>query len=300
MRCSVQVTYFPGCTLKTKAIGFEKSLLAATAALDLHLVEMADWNCCGATFPLLADNALDLAGPAHILVEARKASRRLAVACTTCYNVLRRTNHVIRSDESIRDKLNFFIEADYTGDLDVVDVLQIIRDDIGFEAVARAVRQPLRDLKVASYYGCMVLRPPAEVAYDDPENPRALDDLMAALGAEPVAYPHKTECCGAFLAVKSSETTAEMCYPILSAARSAGAEVLVTNCPVCQFNLDRQQAALVRRNGAFRPLPVLYYSQLLSLALGLDASGFGFDKHYVSLQPLLERFPAVGVPEARG
>ena len=285
----MKVLYFPGCTLKTKAIGFENSLLASTAALGIELVEMPNWNCCGATFPLLADNVMDLAGPAHILVDARKEGGRVAVACTTCYNVLRRTNHVILSDEGIREKLNFFIEADYAGDLEVLDVLQIIRDEVGFETVAQAVQNPLTGLRVAAYYGCMVLRPPKEVAYEDPENPRALDDLSAAVGAEPVAYPHKGECCGAFLAIKSPEVTAEMCYPILSSARSNGADVIVTNCPVCQFNLDKQQSDLGKRHSGFRPMPVLYYTQLLGLALGLDVSDFGFEKHYVDPGPVLER-----------
>jgi heterodisulfide reductase subunit B len=285
----MKVSYFPGCTLKTKANGFENSLLASTAALGIELVEMPNWNCCGATFPLLADNVMDLAGPAHVLVDAWKEGDRVAVACTTCYNVLRRTNHVIRSDEAIREKLNFFIEADYTGALEVLDVLQIIRDDVGFETVAQAVRIPLTGLKVAAYYGCMVLRPPAEVAYEDPENPRALDDLSAAVGAEPVVYPHKGECCGAFLAIKSPETTAEMCYSILGSAGANGADIIVTNCPVCQFNLDKQQAALQERHTGFQPVPVLYYTQLLGLALGLDPSEFGFEKHYVDPKPVLER-----------
>jgi heterodisulfide reductase subunit B2 len=281
------VSYFPGCTLKTKARGFECSLLAATHALGLELAELPDWNCCGATFPLLADNALDLAGPARILVDARKHGARVAVACTTCYNVLRRTNHILRADESLRDKLNFFIEADYTGDLEVLDVLQILRDDVGFDAVRRATIKPLSALKVAAYYGCMVLRPPLEVAYDDPEQPHVLDDLMAAAGAEPVVYPHKAECCGAYLAIKSPETTAELCRTISGSAQMGGANVIVTNCPVCQFNLDKQQETLSRRLGDFKPLPVVYYSQLLGLALGLDPSDFGFENHYVDPRPVL-------------
>lgn len=285
----MKVPYFPGCTLKTKAQGFENSLLASALALGIELVEMPDWNCCGATFPLLVDNVMDLAGPAHILVDALKEGGRVAVACTTCYNVLRRTNHVIRSDEGIREKLNFFIEADYDGGLEVVDVLQIIRDEVGFEAVAHAVRNPLEGLKVAAYYGCMVLRPPKEVAYEDPENPRALDDLITAAGAESVVYGHKGECCGAFLAVKYPDATAEMSYAILRSARSNGADIIVTNCPVCQFNLDKQQVDLGRRHAGFRPVPVLYYTQLLGLALGLDVSDFGFEKHYIDPWPVLER-----------
>lgn len=285
----MQVLFFPGCTLKTKAKSFEASLLASTAALGLTLVEMDNWNCCGATFPLLADNAMDLAGPTRILAEARRQSSCLAVACTTCYNVLRRANHALRYDEELREKLNFFIEADYSGDLEVLDVLQVIRDEITFEAVARSVRNPLTGLRVAAYYGCMVLRPPKEVAYDDAENPRSLDDLIAALGAEPVDYPHKGECCGAFLAVKSPAVAAEMVDRVVSAAAANRAELIVTNCPVCQFNLDRQQSALNSRPLGSHPLPVLYYTELLSLALGLESAGQSA-QHYIDPAELLNRY----------
>ncbi|MEE8162455.1 MAG: heterodisulfide reductase-related iron-sulfur binding cluster, partial [Anaerolineae bacterium] len=200
----MEIPYYPGCTLNTKAKGFDNSARASARELGLELVELEEWNCCGATFPLLVDNMLDLAGPAQVLISARQAGQRLAVACSTCYNVLKRTNRVIREDEDSREKLNFFLEADYGGDLEVLDLLQILRDEIGFDNVKEAVKKPLSGLKVAAYYGCMVLRPLAEVAYDDPENPHALDDLITALGAEAVDYSHRGECCGAYLAVKSA------------------------------------------------------------------------------------------------
>ncbi len=284
----MKLPYFPGCTLYTQAKGFDKSVRASAQALGFELVELPQWNCCGATFPLSVDNMLDLVGPARILIDARKEGERLAVACTTCYNVLKRTNRVIRDDEDSREKLNFFIEADYEGDLKVLDLLQILRDEIGFDRVAAAVKRPLTGLKVAAYYGCMVLRPPAEVAYDDPENPHALDDLLMALGAKPVDYPHKGECCGAYLVIKSAEVTSEMSYVILSSARRNGAELVVTNCPLCQFNLDRQQVEMGRRHTGFEPIPVLYFTQLLALALGLGTEGFDLDKHYIDPHPVLE------------
>jgi heterodisulfide reductase subunit B len=237
---------------------------------------------------------LDLAGPARVLVSARQAGGRLAVACSTCYNVLKRTNKVIRENEDSREKLNFFLEADYSGDLEVLDLLQVLRDDIGFDRIKGAVKKPLSGLKVAAYYGCMVLRPPAEVAYDDPEHPRALDDLMTALEAEAVDYSHKGECCGAYLAVKSAEVTAEMSFTILSSAQRSGAELVVTNCPLCQFNLDRVQDAGGRRQDSryagFQPIPILYFTQLLGIALGLDSEGFELDRHYIDPRPLLARW----------
>lgn len=284
----MEIPYYPGCTLNTKAKGFDNSARASARELGLELVELEEWNCCGATFPLLVDNMLDLAGPAQVLISARQAGQRLAVACSTCYNVLKRTNRVIREDEDSREKLNFFLEADYGGDLEVLDLLQILRDEIGFDNVKEAVKRPLSGLKVAAYYGCMVLRPPAEVAYDDPENPHALDDLITALGAEAVDYSHQGECCGAYLAVKSAEVTAEMSFTILALAQRSGAELMVANCPLCQFNLDRMQKTMGSRHTGFQPIPVLYFTQLLGIALGLDSEGFELDRHYVDPRSLLE------------
>jgi len=283
----VKVSYFPGCTLYTKGKGFDRSVREAMAALDVKLEELPDWNCCGASFPLLVDNLLDLAGPARILVAASTQGEKLATACTTCYNVLKRTNRVLRLDKEKRDRLNYFIEADYQGQVEVLDVLQIIRDEVGFDKVKSKVKKPLNGLKVACYYGCMVLRPPAEVAYDDPENPHALDDLMASLGAEPVLWGGKVECCGNYLVAIKPEVAMEMSYRIISSAYRAGAEGIATNCPLCQFNLDRWQKELVVKKGGFRPLPVFYFTQLLAIALGLDPANYELEKHYIDPIPVL-------------
>ena len=290
MTQQIKVPYFPGCTLNTTAKGFDNALRASTRILGLELVELPEWNCCGATFPLLVDNVLDLAGPARVLVAGRNVGERLAVACTTCYNVLRRTNLALAVDDDRREKLSFFIEADLEGDLQVLDVLQILRDEIGFDEIARRVTKPLAGLKAAAYYGCMVLRPPGEVAYDDPENPHVLDDLLAALGAQRVDYPHKGECCGSYLAVVSPKATASMVSTVLVSAQKNGAQLMVTNCPLCQFNLDRQQAEMTSQHSDYRPIPVLYFSQLLSVALGLEAVDAGWERHYVDPGPVLAPF----------
>jgi len=292
----VEVLYYPGCTLSTTATGFDKAARESSAILGVELKELATWNCCGATFPLLVDNLLDLAGPARVLISAREEGTRVVTACTTCYNVLRRTNLVMRGDEEKREKLNLFIESDYQGDLDVLDLMQLLRDEVGMEAIGQAVVRPLAGMKVAAYYGCMVLRPPAEVAYEaDPERPRVLDDLLAALGAEPVEYPHRAECCGAYLAVKSAEITAQMVYTILEAAQKVGAEAVITNCPLCQFNLDKQQERLQVAQTGFQPIPIFYFAQLLGLALGGSIEDYDLHKHHVNPRPLLERYDLLGV-----
>jgi heterodisulfide reductase subunit B len=265
------------------------------AAVGLELVELPDWNCCGATFPLIVDNMLELAAPAHVLVTARDAAPRvdgsgtLTTACTTCYNVLQRTNKFIRTHEDERDRIETFIEAEYSGEVEVKDILHMLRDDIGFDTIREKVTKPLTELKVACYYGCMVLRPPAEVAYDDPDHPMSLDDLMASLGATAVDFAHKNECCGAYLAVKNAGITREMVHTILRSAQAAGAEAVATNCPLCQFNLDKQQAELQKLHAGYQPVPVFYFSQLMGLALGLDIGDYGWERHYIDARPLLNK-----------
>jgi heterodisulfide reductase subunit B len=291
----MKVSYFPGCTLNTTGKGFDNAVRAATAAVGLDLVELPEWNCCGATYPLIIDNMLELAAPTHVLVAARDEGSILTTACTTCYNVLKRTNNFIREHEEERERINAFIEAEYHGDVEVMDIVHLLRDRVGFDAVREAVNVPLEGLKVASYYGCMVLRPPDEVAYDDPDHPQSLDDLMAALGATPIDFPHKNECCGAYLVVQDPQVTREMVYTILRSARLAGAEAVVTNCPLCQFNLDRQQLEMGRVHSGYSPIPVFYFSQLMGLALGLDAGDYGWERHYVDPRPLIKRFAAARV-----
>jgi heterodisulfide reductase subunit B len=284
---NMNVSYFPGCTLNTTGKGFDKAVRASMAVVGLDLVELPEWNCCGATYPLIIDNMLELAAPAHVLVAARDQGSTVTTACTTCYNVLKRTNLFIREHEEERERINTFIEAEYSGEVEVKDILHLLRDDVGFDAVREKVKRPLKDLKVASYYGCMVLRPPDEVAYDDPDHPQSLDDLMDALGATPVDFPHKNECCGAYLAVKDSAITREMVYTILKSAQAAGAEALVTNCPLCQFNLDKQQTEMRKSYAGYQSIPIFYFSQLMGLAFGLDASDYGWERHYIDARPLL-------------
>ena len=289
----MKIPYFPGCTLNTTGKCFDNAVRASAAAVGVDLVELPNWNCCGATYPLIVDNMLKLAAAAHILVEARQAGSQVTTACTTCYNVLKRTNHFIRTHPDERDRINSFIEADYTGEVEVVDIVQLLRDQVGFDAVRERVTKPLKDLKVAAYYGCMVLRPPAEVAYDDPDHPRSLDDLMAALGATAVEYPHKNECCGAYLAMKAPEVTRSMVYTILGSAQRAGAEAMVTNCPLCQFNLDKQQQEMTNTYAGYQPIPVFYFSQLMGLALGLNIDDYGWDRHYIDPKPVVDKLVAV-------
>jgi len=289
--------YFPGCTLETKAVGFNRSAKEAAGALGVELVTLPEWNCCGATFPLSTDNVLDLAGPARNLVSTAEAGGdTLAVACATCFNVLRRTNHFLRKHPDTLEKLNAFLERPqpYAGQVEVRHLLDIFVHDVGLETIRRRAVPGLGGLRVAAYYGCMLLRPADEIALDDPERPGIMDELLAALGAEVVDYPHRGECCGAYLTVKSPEASMPMSYRILSAAGRAGAQVLATACPLCQFNLDWLQARLRQQYASYQPLPVMYFTQLMGLAFGLDPAGYGFEQHYVDPRPALSQAGVFG------
>jgi heterodisulfide reductase subunit B len=291
----LRTPYFPGCTLKTKAKGFDVSARASARALGIELDELEQWNCCGATFPLATDNELALVGPTRVLIEAASCAsaqdavaqdRRLVTLCSICYNVLKRTARFLREHEEKRERINLFIEEEYRPELRVLHLLELLRAEPGFVAVGERVQKPLDGLRIAPYYGCLLLRPQDEIELDDPDDPAILGDLLAVLGCEVVDFPLKTECCGSYLTVSAAEATQELSYAILRSAQSAGAEAVVTSCPLCQFNLDYRQAAMRKRPG-FVSMPVLYFTQLLGLALGLDGVGYGFEEHAVDPRPLL-------------
>lgn len=284
--------YFPGCTLRGKARGFEKSALASARVLGIHLEELPEWQCCGATFPLQADNSFPLVSPARALASASKMGGRLVTLCSACYNVLKRTNHVMRTDADRRDKVNSFIEADYEGEVEVRHFLEVLRDDVGFETLARRATGSLADLAAAPYYGCLLLRPHDELAFDDPESPHILEDFLAALGCRVVDYPYKIECCGSYVALEPGEPASEPSRKVVESAKARGAQVIVTSCPLCQYNLDASQHGAGGR--AARGVPVVYFTQLLALALGLPEDVLALENHLISPAPLVRSVRSMG------
>jgi heterodisulfide reductase subunit B len=292
----MRLPYFPGCTLYSKAKNYDESARVAAAALDIQMDEMKDWQCCGALYSQVTDNLMGLVASARILSDARQGSDKLVTLCSFCYNTLKRVNHVIQNDGEKRVKLNTFLEQEYDGRLKVVHLLEVLRDDLGFDKVAKQVKKPLTGLRVAPYYGCLLLRPAKEIGLDNPEEPTILEGLLTSLGAEVVDFPQKTECCGSYLIVSNPDLAAEASSAVLRGAARREADVLVTTCPLCQYNLDQRAAALEAGNGAFGTMPILYFSQLLGLALGVEPARLGLDRHIVDPRPLLERvFAPVGV-----
>jgi heterodisulfide reductase subunit B len=284
----MQYPYFPGCTLYTKAKKMDDAARAASRLLDVELEELPDWTCCGATFPLVKDQHIALAAPTRILANTKDlGGDKLVALCSVCFNVLKRTNHVMRTDEERRGKVTEFIEMDYHGETEVLHYLQILRDDIGFEALAEKVKKPLTGLKIACYYGCLLLRPVKEIGLDNMEDPTIFEDFVRALGAEPVEFPFKVECCGAFQTVHSMDVATRCSKDILHSARSNGADMVITTCPLCHFNLDDRQPEIEKQERNFEAIPVVYFTQALALALGLPPEDLGFERNLIDPLPVL-------------
>ena len=280
--------YFPGCTLYTKAKNFDQTARECSRLLGFELKELPNWTCCGATFPLATDNVMALLPPSRILAKAKEEGPTLTTLCAVCFNVIKRTNRLIQQDGEKRDKINNFIEKNYQGDLRVAHYLEILKQDIGFSRIKEKVKKDLSGLKAAAYYGCMLLRPVEEMEFDDKEKPSLFEGLLEALGAKTVDFPFKTECCGSFQSVGAPEVATECAYKILGSAMKNGAEIVVSTCPMCTFNIDHKQADIRQKYLDFKSIPILYFTQILGMAMGLDPGTLGFEQNFVDPLPYLK------------
>lgn len=285
----MKIPYYPGCTLNTVAKVFDLSARDSAHLMGFELSEMSQWNCCGATFPLTPDNLIALSAPAKVLSNARKDGDTLTTLCSVCYNVLKRTNKVMRDDRERRSVLNGFTESDYDGSLNVVHFLEVLRDRVGFEKVKGAVKRPLKGLRAAAYYGCMLLRPFEDMGIDNSEAPTIIEDLLKALGAEPVDFPNRIECCGAHLAMTNEDIVVKLSGNVMTSAVRNGAELIVTSCPLCQYNLEKSQGAVSSSTPGYSGVPIAYFTQVLGLALGQDVNTLGFEKNAWDSVPLFKK-----------
>jgi heterodisulfide reductase subunit B len=283
----VSYVFYPGCSLESTAKEYALSTRAMCAALGIEMPDLPDWTCCGSTAAHQTDPVLALALPAKNLAAA--SGNTVAVACAACYSRLKLANHEIAGNVQSRGNVAQALEADYDGSTPVKHLLEILRDDVGFDEIEERVSRPLSSMRVAAYYGCLLLRPPTVMRFDDAENPTVLDRLMGAAGAEPVDWPAKSDCCGASYSITRTEIVVRLSRGILSAARDAGADCIVTACPLCQLNLDMRQSDIEKKNRERFRLPVFYFTQLLGLALGLSSKDVGLRSLLVDPMPLLNR-----------
>lgn len=290
----MKIPYYPGCTLNTNAKDLQECAEFSAEALGFSMVEMPDWNCCGASLPLTANSAMGYAGPTNVLIGAKEEGQKegledkLVTLCAVCYNVLKRTNYAFNKDASKLDTINSLLEKDYKGDTNVVHFLEVLRDDIGFDKVKEKVSKELKGLKVAPYYGCFLLRPHEEVGLDDPYAPTIFEGLLKSLGCEVVDFSHKGECCGSYSAMSNPENAAECSFSVIDAAAAAGADIIATTCPLCQYNLDGKQAMMKKNHGDMKEMPIIYFTQLLSMALGKDIEKISFKSNSINPLPLLK------------
>ena len=256
----MKYSYFPGCTLRNKAKELDTYARSCAEILGFTLEELPDWQCCGGVYPLGHDEIGRKLPSVRALNAAKEQGQDLVAVCSACYHVLKRVNHDMASDADIQSRTNNYMQlpAPYRGETRVLHYLEVLRDEVGFSELKRKVVKPLTGRKIGAYYGCLLLRPSSVLAFDDPENPTILEDFLRAIGAEPVPYPYRNECCGGYISLKDGDMSKNMCRRIAESARGFQAECLVTACPLCKYNLGKDGT-----------LPVYYFTELLAEALGV-------------------------------
>jgi heterodisulfide reductase subunit B len=283
------ISYYPGCTMKTSATNYERSALAVAKTLGIKIVELEDWNCCGVVATLASDDLMHQLAPIRNLMQVQtKGGNKVLVLCDMCYNTLKQSEDFVQKNPDKLETINAFMDTEkpYKAGVKIIHFLEYLRDEYKFENIKKKVVKKLKSLKVVPYYGCMLLRPKV-CAIDDPEEPTVLKGLMESLGAEVVDNPFKIECCGSYNTVEHKEIIAKRIYRIVKMARDSGGELIVLSCPLCRFNLDERSKLAQEIYPDFVPLPVMYYTQFMALALGLDPEVLGLEKHYVDPRPLL-------------
>jgi len=282
--------FYPGCSMKGSSPEYKESLLAVAETLGSELTEVPDWNCCGATAAHNLNRDLSLALPARILANAEKAGmEEIVVPCAACYSRLKVSRHELLEDEELRRRISAIIESDYQGSarvLNVVEWLERLVPDI--EA---RLKKPFAHA-VACYYGCLLVRPPKILNFDRPEDPQSLDNLMRKIGATPIDWAFKVECCGAGFSVSRTDLIAKLSGQIVDDALLRGAEAIIVACPMCQYNLDMRRAKIDRYLGKKTDIPIVYITQAIGLALGIDRKKLGLQRHKVAVKLRERKAPA--------
>ena len=255
-------SYYPGCTLRTKAKELDRMARNAAAALGIELREVPEWQCCGGVYPTPTDAVATRLSSVRALMAAREAGTPLVTVCSACYNVIKRVNEDMKNNEEIRNKVNNYMKNDvpYCGEVKVYHYIELLRDVVGYGELAKKVVNPLKGEKIGAYYGCLLLRPGKELMFDDPENPEAIEGLIRALGATPVKYAQRNECCGGYVTLEDKKFAEKRSHIITSSASGEVAYSLITSCPLCMYNL------MVNGGGE---LPIHYFTEPLARALGV-------------------------------
>ena len=286
----MKYAFYPGCSSHSTAKEYEDSTKAICKVLDIELVEVPDWNCCGAMDAVYSFKPLySIALAARNLAITEKMQMDIVTPCSGCYFTLNRTNKILREDAGTKSKVNEALANvgfNYNGSVRVWHLADILLNDIVLQKIKEKVKIQLTNLNVASYYGCYLVRPPEICNFDDPEHPTRLDNLVETLGASKVDYYGKTRCCGSSLGITDEELALKMSKDILLSAKNSGANCLATACPLCHANLDARQKHIESRFDIKINLPVLHFTQLVGLAFGIEPKQLGLQRNCVSPRKL--------------
>lgn len=283
-----EFAYFPGCSLEKMAISYHLSALETTQKLGVKLNEIEDWNCCGATAYYNLDELLTDTLCARNLAIAEKTGLELVAPCSACYKNMYFTAYHLNNDPDLADHINFALEEDdlhYNGTVKVKHLIEVFVQDIGMEEVKGRVTHPLNGLRVAPYYGCQILRPQKD--HEDVEQPQFFEELLSAIGADPVNYPLKMRCCGGSVILTNRLVALSMVRNLLKSAVDAQADIIATVCPMCQINLECYQQQVNEEFGTEFSMPILYFTQLVGLAMGIANKKLGIGKEFVTIAPSL-------------
>jgi heterodisulfide reductase subunit B2 len=277
----MEIGYYPGCALHGSSNDYETSVRGCLGKLGVELKELDDWICCGATAAHSLNHKLAVALPARNLALAKRdGMNELLAPCPMCSMELLRAKRALSACPRLQKEISEIVEFEVDGSTQVLNLIQVIQK-VGVEAISQKVVRPLTGYRPACYYGCLLTRPPRDVQFDDCEQPRSMETLLAALGAEPVGWNFRTECCGAGMTMADEETVLDLSHKILNDAAAHNASCVVVACPMCHVNLDLKQADIERRFGVRHDLVVYYLSDLVGLALGIDEHSLGIDRHFV-------------------
>lgn len=291
----MKYAYFPGCTMKGTAADYEASLRETLAHLDIELEELDDWNCCGASSAHMTDKAVDIGLTERNLALAERTGHPIVVTpCPACYLRLRHADHALREHPERHGRER------YAPGFEIKYLTALLAGDEMIEKIKARVRRPLTGLRVAAYYGCLSQRPPKLTGARDHEHPQDLDRIIAAAGATPVRWSHKTECCGGSLTVTRADIVRGLVKDIVTAAMRGGAEAIVTDCAMCQANLESRQADLAGAEPGFRPLPVYFATEILAAVLSEQGGARWAKGHLVDARLLGEKLAAAPRAAAAG
>ncbi len=284
----MKYAYFPGCSLESTGKEFGLSSELVAESLGIEFVEIPDWNCCGATSGHAMDHRLSIALPARNLGIAESMGLDVVAPCAACYNRMKSAEVEMRENIELRDDINSQLEKPYNGGVKVYSALEIFTKPEVLSVVEENLRSKLKGLKPTCYYGCLLIRPPKVLGFDDAENPQSLDTAMRLIGAEPVEWYFKNECCGASFGISKTEIVVKLTGDIISNAKKHGANCIVTACPLCMTNLEMRQSAAGKMRGEDLSMPVFYFTELLGLAMEVPGVRKCFASHMVDVNPALD------------